>query len=61
MTHADYLEQHHEIVTKVLPTVRLRLSKGEHDAATNLFWLLDKRLSDLWTQRQETAQREVAP
>jgi hypothetical protein len=61
MDHPTYLEQHHEIVTKVLPTIRQRLAKGEYDGMAELFARLDAKLSDLWTQRQEAAQREVAP
>lgn len=61
MDHATYLEQHHEIVTKVLPTVRQRLANGDAESATDLLARLDAKLSDLWTQRQAAAQREVAP
>lgn len=61
MDHATYLEQHHEIVTKVLPTVRQRLAGGDYTSAADLFTKLDAKLDDLWKQRVEAAQREVAP
>jgi hypothetical protein len=61
MDHPTYLELHHELVTKVLPEVALRQSRGDHRSATDLVTALRAKLDALWAERVATAVQTVAP
>lgn len=61
MTHADYLEQHHELSNAALGEIALMLGRQEYADATTAVTNLRSLLDALWEERRATAEREVAP
>lgn len=61
MTHDQYLEQYHEITSKVIPDIALRLGRDDLAGGAELLTRLRAKLDDLWSQRTATTAREVNP
>jgi hypothetical protein len=61
MTHAEYLEQHHELSNAGLSEIALMQGRGDYDDATTGITNLRAMLDALWELRRAAAEREVAP
>lgn len=61
MTHAEYLERHHELSNQGLTVIAFKLGQQQYEEATTATTNLRTMLDDLWEQRRLAAGREVAP
>ena len=61
MTHAEYLDQHHELANAGLTVLATFLGRGDYAEAETALTNLRARLDALWAQRVADAQRTVNP
>lgn len=61
MTHAEYLEQHHEIANAVFESLAMKFAQNLPDEAADINTRARARLDSLWEERRQTAEREMNP
>lgn len=61
MTNEDYLEAYHELTTKILPEIAIRLGRGDTQDGIDLLAQLQSTQSDMWTSYMDQASAAVNP
>lgn len=61
MSRDLYLDQFHELTTKVLPEISTRLGRGDYEQGAELLTKLIAKQSDMWTSYMAEANAAVAP